>query len=149
MDIVNAFPQFTFIERGDFVWSPNKNTVYFNQELLEEPTGRMALLHEIGHALLGHQDFDFDVELLSMEMDAWEKARELSKQFSLEIDEDHVDDCIDSYRSWLHNRSQCPKCHTTSSQIDNEHYSCFMCHTKWKVSASQAKRTHRKIVNAL
>ncbi|MCA9323711.1 ImmA/IrrE family metallo-endopeptidase [Candidatus Saccharibacteria bacterium] len=128
-----------------FYWSPSDKTVYYDSR--DSTTeGLWALLHETGHALLGHTQYYSDIELVQMEVAAWEKAKELAKEADTVIDEDHAEDCIDSYRNWLHRRSLCPACHLSGVQIDNNHYTCIFCHKKWRITAERFCRPYRKIV---
>jgi hypothetical protein len=102
-----------------------------------------SLLHEVGHALLDHQSYDSDLELVEMESLAWQKAKEVGVAYGHTIDEDHIQDCIDTYRDWLHQRSACPNCDNRSLQQDARHYKCFNCGQTWAVSASRFCRPYR------
>lgn len=105
-----------------------------------------ALLHETGHALLAHKSYKTDIELLKMEIAAWEKAHELGIQFAIKIDENHVQDCLDTYRDWLHARALCPSCGTRCLQHSSGHeYRCHNCHTSWKVTPSRFCRPYRSV----
>jgi hypothetical protein len=80
-----------------------------------------------------------------MEVAAWEYAKELAKRYGVSIDEDHVQDCLDSYRDWLYKRSICPACGTKSIQQDQElQYQCFNCRSMWGVAASRFCRPYRQ-----
>ncbi|MBQ3474389.1 hypothetical protein IJH24_03125 [Candidatus Saccharibacteria bacterium] len=93
----------------------------------DEPGAKLLLLHELGHAILGHQDFKTDVERLKMEVEAWEKARELAKTYRVEFNEEAVQDELDTYRDWLHKKSRCPKCGLTRFQDKDKKYHCPRC----------------------
>ena len=94
-------------------------------------------MHETGHALLGHANYQADYELIQLEVAAWQEAKQIAKPLKIEIDEDHIQDCLDTYRDWLYKRSICPNCATKSlQQGDFVHYRCFNCHTTWRVSNS-------------
>ena len=92
-----------------------------------EENDSLLLLHELGHALLNHQDFGTDVERLKMERAAWEKARELAPRYRIVFDDDLVENELDSYRDWLNKKSQCPKCHLTRFQTPDGKYHCPKC----------------------
>lgn len=62
----------------------------------------------------------------------------------LTISEDHIQDCLDSYRDWLHKRSLCPDCNLSSIQIDTHTYMCVFCHKKWHVTAERFCRPYRR-----
>jgi len=87
--------------------------------------------------LLTTKQYTDDLELLMMEVAAWKKAKEIATRYYLVIDEDHIEDCLDSYRNWLHTRSRCIECKTHSFQIDQTTYQCYNCLTRWKVPASR------------
>jgi len=136
-------PDIHYIPGDQFCWSPkNKTITYLAQHSKLEDD--WALLHETGHALLGHQNYKTDFELVRMEMAAWIKAKELALKLNTEISEDHIQECLDSYRDWLHRRSICPKCGTKTIQKDQSNdYICFNCHEGWQVSASRFCRSYR------
>lgn len=142
-----TYPELRFTAGTQFCWSPETKEVFYI------PAGkgkqaRWSLLHETGHALLGHTSYQADVELLLLEVAAWERAKQLGNDAGIEIDEDHIQDCLDTYREWLYKRSICPNCTTKSlQQGDFVHYRCFNCHTKWRVSASRFCRAYRSTKN--
>lgn len=141
-------PELRFTEGKSFSWSPETGEVFYKAEGVAE-RDRWALLHETGHALLDHKSYLTDVGLLKMEIAAWDKAHELAAQFDIHIDEDHVQDCLDTYRDWLHARALCPTCATRCLQQDSGHgYRCHNCHTSWKVTTSRFCRPYRSINSA-
>ncbi len=138
-------PTLTFVAAGSFYWCPETSEVFYDQARMAEPSGDWSLLHETSHALLGHTAYEADVELLHLEVAAWERARRLSRTYGITIDEDHIQDCLDTYRDWLYRRSVCPDCGTQSLQTDETtHYRCFNCHTRWHVSPSRFCRAYRR-----
>lgn len=138
------FPDLRFTAGKQFSWSPETKEVIYKKGSLGQGS-TWSLLHETGHALLGHTVYTTDFELLRMEIDAWGQARQLGKEFGIEIDEDHIQDCLDTYRDWLYRRSICPSCSTKSLQEDDSTlYRCFNCHTTWRVSASRFSRSYRR-----
>lgn len=128
---------FTFKKGPVFSWSSSENTVYYSKSRKSSENAVWSLLHEIGHAQLGHRQYNDDLELLMMEVAAWKQAKVLAEQYHLVIEEDHIEDCLDSYRDWLHARSRCPECATHSLQVDEVTYECYNCNTKWQVPASR------------
>ncbi len=142
-DITRDFPKFSFEEDEVFHWSPKNNCVYFNPENLNSKKGVFQLLHEIGHALLAHVHFGSGVQLLKMEAEAWQKARELAQTYKLKIESKQIEHCLDSYRDWLHIRSKCPSCKSVSVETAPNQYHCFNCHQKWTVPTDQRTRNYR------
>jgi len=141
------FPQLHFTAGSQFCWSPETKEIFYKQNATGQPA-IWSLLHETGHALLDHTTYQADFELLRLEVAAWEQARELAQQLAIEIDENHIEDCLDTYRDWLYKRSICPTCTTKCLQADNfQHYRCFNCHTIWKVSTSRFHRAYRTTKN--
>lgn len=128
-----------------FYWSPAEATVYYKAGD-SRPESLWALLHESGHALLSHARYHTDIELVSMEVDAWERAKALAQDLSLDIDEEHIQDCLDSYRDWLHKRSLCPDCTLAGLQIDGYTYTCIFCHKRWQVSTERFCRPYRRLL---
>lgn len=136
------FPGLTFAAGEDFCWSPKTRTVIYGPR-----TGDIAdwaLFHEVGHAVLEHHNYQSDLELISLESQAWEKAKELGQTYGYQIDLDHIEDCMDTYRDWLHQRSACPRCATQSLQQDAQHYQCFNCGQVWTVTSSRFCRPYRR-----
>lgn len=138
------FPNLHFQAAESFYWSPKKSTVHYVQPGLSEDVNAWSLLHEVGHALLEHQTFTTDFDLLMLEVSAWEKAKSLGNTYKYKIDPDHIQDCLDTYRDWLYQRSTCPNCTNCSLQIDSDTYSCFNCNGSWHVSRSRKCRTYRR-----
>ena len=53
-----------------FLWSPEDKKIVFKADLEEKSENTWALLHETAHALLGHQNYHRDFELLLLEVAA-------------------------------------------------------------------------------
>ncbi|MEI6249354.1 MAG: hypothetical protein WCP00_02000 [bacterium] len=150
-DLINKlekkYSKIKFEESDKFYWSPSKEIVYYNSSTKDIDSSKWALLHEVGHALLQHKGYDQDFILLRMEVLAWEKAKKISKKFSVKIDEDHIQDCLDTYRDWIYKRSLCPKCSTISLQNNKDNkYRCFNCSSVWQVTSSKFCRPYRTLV---
>lgn len=137
------FPELVFAPGEAFCWSPKTRTVLYRAKH-DDNKAEWALLHEVGHALLDHHHYQSDLELISLESQAWEKAKELAKQYDRQIDPDHIEDCMDTYRDWLHQRSACPTCDTRSLQKDAQHYRCHNCDQVWTVTSSRFCRPYRR-----
>lgn len=141
-NIQTDYPKLNFTEGETFSWSPLNQTITYKQT----GKGKIAdwsLLHEVAHAQLGHKRYQTDFELLMMEVAAWARAKELAEDYGLIINEDHIQDCIDTYRDWLYQRSTCPGCDSTSLQHNSVTYKCFNCGTSWTVTASRFCRPYR------
>jgi hypothetical protein len=145
-NVIRAFPELNFKEGKAHAWDPvHRCITHTRGESLEAISG---LLHEIAHAILEHARFRHDIELLKMERDAWAKAIELAHdKFGINIDKDHAEDCLDSYRDWLYKRSLCPRCRLTGFQVELNSYSCPHCLIDWKVPTSRLCSVKRKILN--
>jgi len=145
------FPQLRFTPGKTFLWSPETKEVFYkaeNQKSKIKNRDSWSLLHETGHALLGHTVYKADIQLIKLELAAWEKAKELGAEFDIVIDEEHIQDCLDTYRDWLYSRSICPTCSAKClQQNDISHYRCFNCHTVWKVTTSRFARPYRAVKN--
>ena len=138
------YPELKFKPGNQFCWSPETNEIIYKKNPVYDENDSWSLLHESGHALLKHKNYHSDFELLKLEVEAWSKAKEIAKKFSIVIDNDHIEDCLDTYREWLYKRSICPNCTAKClQQGDFVHYRCFNCHTTWKVSSSRFCRAYR------
>ncbi len=115
-------------EHGQKISSEQKNAGGMSKNAEYRVNGEaLQLLHEVGHAILRHKDFRTDVERLKMERAAWEQARLLCERYNIYYDEDLVEEALDSYRDWLHQRSVCPECGLTRYQGRDGVYHCPGC----------------------
>src|SRR5687768_7940042 len=89
-------PSVRFIPGESLHWSPEKQVVSYRPSDSEEDI--WGLLHEAGHARLVHAEYASDMELLQLEVAAWDEAGRIATLCQLEIDEEHVQDCLDTYR---------------------------------------------------
>lgn len=132
------------LKAGDsFFWSPKTKTITYNPDYITDETGQWAYLHEIAHAILGHTSYKSDLELLQLEVEAWNQAKTIGKELGINIDDEHVQDCLDTYRDWLHSRSKCPNCSVVCLQSSPNSYLCHNCGATWAVSNSRFCRPYR------
>ncbi len=101
------------------------------------------MLHELGHALLGHTSYKRDIELIVMEREAWEQARSIGNRFGHPVTDEIIEDALDTYRDWLHRRSLCPNCAMTGIQTDNYTYHCPTCTQSWRVNEARTCQLKR------
>ncbi|HMT19217.1 MAG TPA: hypothetical protein PKD20_04575 [Candidatus Saccharibacteria bacterium] len=134
-----------FVADKTFYWSPKDATIHFDKNASGNEAG-WSLIHETGHALLEHTRYYSDIELVQMELAAWERAKEVASLLNVSIEEDHIQDCIDSYRDWLYKRSLCPHCDLCGVQIDKSVYTCVFCLQEWRVTNERFCRPYRKTV---
>lgn len=139
------YPQLAFVGGKSFYWCPETSEVFYDAGRSGETSAGWSLLHETSHGLLQHDSYAADLELLHLEVAAWDHAVKLAATYDITIDDDYVQDCLDTYRDWLYRRSVCPGCGTQSLQDDDSsHYHCFNCHTRWHVSPSRFCRAYRR-----
>ncbi len=144
--IIKDFPQFTFVPGGFFMWSPHTNSIVYDTRRVKSNDGQIALVHEIGHGLLAHRLYRYDMQLIQMEMDAWDQVRQLAPKYSLYIDEGHIARCIATYDKWLTKRATCPDCENFSLQKGRDQYGCFACGSVWDVNWRKDRRVTRTVV---
>lgn len=137
------YPELVFVEHTDYLWSPKEKSVYYRR-LDDSETGIWTLLHETSHGALAHNKYKSDFELVQLEVAAWVLAKELAEEFKIAIDEDHIQDCLDSYRDWHYKRSLCPDCDLGGIQIDSSNYQCIFCGGRWRVSSARFCRPYRR-----
>lgn len=128
------YPDITFTPSDVFSWSPKEKTVYF---IPDQPDTTSFLMHELSHAILGHDDYSRDIELVNMESKAWDKAVQVGQGFGITISEDTMQDNIDTYRDWLHARSTCPNCQSAGVQDKKNTYQCPACGHYWRVNEAR------------
>lgn len=135
------FPHVSFVVSDHSRWSPEDRVVFFAPD---REHADWSLLHEAGHMLADHTNYRTDIDLLKMEVEAWEKAKELGQKYRVKIDPEHIEDCLDSYRDWLYRRSLCPNCSHTGLEKNSGNYSCINCGSQWMVSSDRFCRVYRK-----
>ncbi len=135
---------------GDvFSFNSGTKTITYIPEELEEKNGDLALLHEIAHMQLGHFTYKYDIELMQMEEEAWDTTRKLAKENGIEVDEDHIKECLDSYDQWISKRATCPKCGEYALQKDNKTFGCFVCDCYWEVNDRKDRAVRKKIISKM
>ena len=147
MDLIKKFSEFTFIDDTYFMWSAYHKVIVYDVNRIEKNDGKLALLHEIGHAQLNHRIYTYDIQLMNMEMDAWDVARKLAPIYGVEVDEKQIEDSIDEYDQWLTKRSTCPDCNNFSLQRSRDSYRCFTCGSEWTVNWRKDRRVTRKVTS--
>lgn len=131
--IVADFDRYQFCESNNFSWQSGSETL--NYVATQDPAGPAFLLHELAHAELRHTDYHRDIELLRQESAAWEHAKtNLGPFYKVPISAVIIDDCLETYRNWLYQRSRCPVCTLIGIQIKKNTYSCINCRYSWSVN---------------
>lgn len=120
-------PTIEFVGGTTFKWSHQR------RELTIGDGPELYLLHELAHALLDHRDFQFDIELLRHEREAWDYVRsDLAPKYAVSMHEELVEESLDTYREWMHLRSLCPSCGLTGLQTKTSTYVCTNCRCSWR-----------------
>lgn len=135
---------FKMVSSDIFRWAAESNSVFYDEKRLDTKQGLNSLMHEIGHGLLNHRNFELDIDLINMEKSAWQKTKELSDEYSSPYDQEYAESCLESYRTWLHERAKCPNCDQVSLEESPQQYACFNCFTKWRVSKDQLCQIQRR-----
>lgn len=129
------FPGYTFESSTGFWWSASKRTIHLDPHA---PHSDMYSLHELSHAILDHNGYEYDIDLVKLERDAWEYAKKvLADEYDTAIDEQLVQDNLDTYRDWLHARSTCPDCEAIGLQTRQRSYRCLACGHQWRVNEAR------------
>lgn len=140
--LTSRYPHLHFEIGGTLAWQPAHQTIVYDPSCTTT-----ELLHEVGHATLKHRDYSRDITLLGMERSAWDEARMLAQQFDVTIDEGIIDLHLDTYRDWLHRRSNCPQCAQTGLETAKHTYSCVMCGATWRVNDGRICQQRRYMVS--
>lgn len=136
LKLVKDFPDIHFENGDDFYWSPTSKTIVMGT--ISSQSDLLTLFHEVAHAVLDHEYFSRDIELLKIEREAWEYVKAtLAPRYDIAFDEDHCETMIDSYRDWLHARSTCPLCATSGIQTSDDTYRCLGCNHNWRVNEAR------------
>jgi hypothetical protein len=137
-----SFPQFTFLPATQACWSPEDQQVYYDASSSNQ-SSIWSLLHELGHAILDHESYSTDIDLLQKEVAAWARASVIAQQYGIVIDSNYAQNCLETYRNWLYKRSTCPECGAHGIQNASRQYYCLNCNTRWNVSTSRFCRPYR------
>lgn len=128
--LAREYPQFTFKPSKRFTFRPPK-TILLGAP---QPFYPLLALHELGHALCQHSNYHTHIERLKIESEAWQMAKNLydshpewGKTFDFAFDQSFVEDQLDTYRNWLHQKSTCPHCHLSRYQTPDGQYHCPHC----------------------
>ena len=146
-ELKKDYPQVSFKAGEAFVWSPSNKQITYTTHQINAEHGAWAILHELAHYELEHTKYSTDFELLKMEAAAWTRAKKIAKKYNVKIDNDHIQDCLDTYRDWLHTKAKCPNCQVISTQRKDLHYQCFNCNAVWTVPKSPLCKIKKQIVN--
>lgn len=141
--ISHEYPGLQFSIGEEYRWSHRTQTITYPE--IYDPT---LLLHEVAHAVLGHDTFALDITLLKKEREAWEYVESvLAKQYNVAIPPNQREDALDTYREWLHTRSLCTVCKITAIQQKTGAYQCSTCQRQWRVARSVHTRVYRMQLN--
>lgn len=142
--LTRDYPRYRFQTGNVFSWSYHSQTITYIDE--ESPAAIAQLLHETAHAILGHHHYTRDIDLITIERQAWEAAiHQLAPNYNiiLTMDDDVVQDAIDTYRKWLHARSTCPTCGAVGIETAKHHYHCLLCTGNWRVNEARSCELRR------
>lgn len=142
----SSYPENQFVPGEHFRYSPEEQQITYSEDLLNTPEGSWSLLHELGHLINQHTDYGMDNDLIKLELEAWETATVEAKKLGIKIDQDHIEDCLDTYRDWQYKRSKCPSCDIAGVQKNSTEYSCINCTSRWRVPSSAICRVSRRSV---
>ncbi len=130
--LARSHPHITFTQGEQARWSPTTSTVFYNPN---ETHADWILLHETAHAILGHQEYTLDIELLKLERAAWHYATTtLAPQYDILIDTEFIETHLDTYRDWLHTKSTCPHCQSNGIEQTKQRYLCVHCGGTWRTN---------------
>lgn len=121
--LIGDFPNYRFVLGAKFSFRPPRTIVIGPLE----PFSRLLVLHELGHAVCKHKGFRMDITRLKMENQAWEEARKFAIRYGIEVNETIIQNELDTYRDWLHQKSRCPICGLTRFQTPDSQYHCPRC----------------------
>lgn len=140
--LTKDFPDLTFTPGDSYSWSASHQRITY-----PTPYQDALLLHEVAHALLAHNSFDLDIELLQKERAAWEYVeKELAPRYGVTISPSTREDALDTYRRWLHQRSLCTVCKINAPQNQTGAYKCATCKRQWVVSDSTDTRVYQQSI---
>lgn len=143
---IQSVGNYKMIPGERFSYDSGERTIHYVPEAIDTKSGKLAFLHEISHANLGHFSYRYDIELLTMEIEAWEETKRLAEEHKVSIDNEYINDCLSSYDQWITKRATCPKCKTFGLQKSTVLFSCFVCDAKWKVNKRKDREVRRVLI---
>ncbi len=146
MELLAKFSNYRFLPAGYFSYDAADEVINYDPIRLKKTNGKISLLHEISHCELGHFHYRYDMELLMMEVAAWNHTKKLADQHGVRVNEAYIKDCIESYDEWVNRRGSCPTCDNFCLEYKESRYNCFVCDTRWQVSPEPQKRIQRRII---
>lgn len=96
MHLLQEFPEFRFRKGSVFSWEPSTRAITYDPYRIDSPSGQLALLHEIGHALLCHYQGSTAAHAVEMERSAWAVARSLANGLAMPVDEHYIEQSLAS-----------------------------------------------------
>lgn len=137
LQLKGDYPDIRFVRGENFKWSASKKEL----SIADDEGSELYVLHELAHALLGHADFTLDIELLRQEREAWDLVRNvLGPRYGIANNDDIIEDALDTYRQWLHERTLCPACGLSGFQTKTSTYVCVNCRCSWR--SNDARRVN-------
>lgn len=136
--LVADYPHIHFETGHDFRWSSDTRSIIHPE--IKTIDDIFQVFHEIGHAELDHHHYPSDAVLVDMEAAAWQYAKtELAPKYTPDcsLPNTLVDDSLDSYRKWLHDRSVCPHCEAVGVEKKPGEYFCLSCRGNWHVNEAR------------
>lgn len=122
------YPEFHFVYGKRFSFRPPKTIVIGPDEGKNTP---LLVFHELGHAISGEYSYALSIERLKIESLAWQEGKKAYQNYQdLALpawDDSFVEDNLDTYRNWLHQKSKCPSCGLTRYQDANQKWCCPYC----------------------
>ncbi len=138
------YPELHFEVGEQFEWQPKEKMILYDPADVFHDA---HLLHETAHAILQHEQYERDIDLIKMERDAWELVRNnLGPHYGVEVPASIVHHDMDTYRDWLHDRSTCPNCQSTGIQTKKFAYRCLSCSQAWRVNEARTCALRRSSV---
>lgn len=125
-ELKSTYPSLRFVFGKRFAFRPPR-TILVSASFSGNNADSLLLLHEVGHALIKRFDFKTEVERLKIEVEAWEKARELAPLYGVVVNEELIENELDTYRDFLHQKSRCPNCGLTRFQTPDGVWHCPKC----------------------
>ncbi len=143
--VAKKYPEITLTPGTDFSWSYETSVITYPTEVEQNNVFVASLCHELGHAFCTHKHFKNDIELIKLEREAWNEGSKIAKDvFGIDIPDQHIERCLNTYRDWLYERAVCPTCKQCGMQSGALEYRCVFCHTIWTVNASRLCRVIKK-----
>lgn len=120
---------------GNRFFNQNEGKIEYVPDEMESTMGKLKLLHEYGHKMLGHVGTIRNLEVLENERIAWIYALKAAEKLGITINDKEREAIVESfntYKQFIERARVCPACGSkNTNEFAPQKYTCGDCYTDW------------------